>query len=243
MLVKTRGIVLRAKKYSESSLIVDVYTEALGRRSYIISGVRKKNARVSASLLQVMSIIDLVVYHREDKTLTRMKEVRSEIIYQELPFNTLKQAVGLFMIEIAGKTIRETEENPRLFQFLYDSFLYLDRTHKPVANLHLHFMLHLTTHLGFLPGGEATPETPVFDLAEGNFVADSASHKYDVAPGLSEHMSQLLLLSRTEAHQVDMTRSERRQLLRRLLDFYRLHIDQFPDINTHTILESVLSGE
>ncbi|MDX1408425.1 MAG: recombination protein O N-terminal domain-containing protein, partial [Saprospiraceae bacterium] len=38
MLIKTRGIVLRKLKYSETSIIADLLTEEFGRMSYIISG-------------------------------------------------------------------------------------------------------------------------------------------------------------------------------------------------------------
>ena len=117
MLIKTRGIIFRAKKYSVTSLIVDIYTEEKGLRSYIISGVRKKRSAVSASLLQMMSLVDMVAYHRDDKDLTRIKEIKAAHVFQSLPFDVRKSAVGQFMIEIVRKTLRETEENPTLFEF------------------------------------------------------------------------------------------------------------------------------
>ena len=45
MLIKTAGIIFQTKKYSESSLIADIYTEEKGLRSYIISGVRSKKGK------------------------------------------------------------------------------------------------------------------------------------------------------------------------------------------------------
>ncbi|MBK9016857.1 MAG: recombination protein O N-terminal domain-containing protein [Saprospiraceae bacterium] len=59
MLIKTRGIVFKAKKYSETSVIVDVFTEEKGLRSYIVSGVRSKRPTVSAGLLQPMTPVEL----------------------------------------------------------------------------------------------------------------------------------------------------------------------------------------
>ena len=93
MLIKTRGIIFRSIKYSETSIITDIFTEEKGLRTYIISGVRKKNARVSASLLQVMSLVDLVVYHRDDKDMTRIKEIKAAHIYQSLPFEIAKSSI------------------------------------------------------------------------------------------------------------------------------------------------------
>ena len=117
MLIKTRGIVFRAVKYSETSFILDIYTEEKGLRTYIVSGVRQKNARVKPSLLQLMTLVEMVVYHRDDKSMTRIKEIKAAHIYHSIPFDIRKGAIGMFMIEVARKTIRESEENRALFQF------------------------------------------------------------------------------------------------------------------------------
>ena len=42
MLVTTKGIVLHSLKYSETSIIVRIYTEARGLQSYLFKGIRKE---------------------------------------------------------------------------------------------------------------------------------------------------------------------------------------------------------
>lgn len=240
MLIKTKGIVFRTKKYSETSVIVDVFTEAKGLRSYIISGVRKPRARVSAGLLQVLSLVDIVAYHRDDKDLTRLKEVKAFHAYRSIPFDIRKGAVGLFLIEIARNTIQGHEEHPALFDFLVENLIYLDKT-TSFSNLHLHFLLALSGHLGFLPGGTFSPATPVFDLQEGVFEAAVSSHPYWLPERLSRLVSELLAAPKEKNGEVKMNREERRQLLGHLLDYYRLHIDSFPEVHSHQVLEEVLS--
>jgi DNA repair protein RecO (recombination protein O) len=178
MLIKTRGIVFRSIKYSETSIIADIYTEEKGMRSYLINGVRSKRAKIKASLLQVMSIVDMVAYDKNEKGLNRIKEMRSAYTYQHLPFDIRRSAVGLFIAEIARKTIREPEENERLFNFLFQSFHFLDTTENAIANVHLWFLLRLSAFLGFMPGGQWTEKTPFFDLEEGIFETSPTSHVY-----------------------------------------------------------------
>lgn len=240
MLIKTRGIVFRTIKYSETSLITDIYTEEKGLQRYIINGVRSKKAKVKASLLQVMSLLDLVAYHREGRDLHRIRELRPAFVYHSIPFRVRKGAVGLFMAEVARKTIRETEEQRALFNFLYDTFRFLDATEHTVANLHLNFLLHLAAHLGFTPGGDYGPETPFFDLQEGIFVSEMPAHPYALDEEKSRLLYQLLCTSPAETHTVKMTGPNRRALLESLLNFYRLHIDNFPPINAHLVLQEVL---
>jgi DNA repair protein RecO (recombination protein O) len=40
MLHKTKGLVLRAVKYGETSLVVTMFTELFGVQSYMVNGVR-----------------------------------------------------------------------------------------------------------------------------------------------------------------------------------------------------------
>ena len=77
MLHNTRGIVLNTIPYSDTSLIVKIYTEQFGLQSYIVSGARSKKGQRKANLLQPLSQLDLVVQHREKNTLQRIVEISS----------------------------------------------------------------------------------------------------------------------------------------------------------------------
>ncbi|MEO1262302.1 MAG: DNA repair protein RecO [Bacteroidota bacterium] len=240
MLIKTRGIVLKTKKYSETSIIADIYTEEKGLRSYIISGVRSKRSRVSAGLLQIMTPVEIVAYHREGKSLTRLKEIKPYYVFQSIPFEVARSAVGMFMVEIAQKAIHAEESQPLLFEFLLENFVHLDETPHSFANLHLHYMANLTEHLGFLPSDVYTEETPVFDLKEGGFMPFNPAHPHWLRPELGAKLSQLLQLPKEQSHTVLFSREERKSLLRSLIDYYRLHIEHFPVIHSFEILEEVL---
>ncbi len=240
MLIKTRGIIFRTMKYRETSLILDVYTEQLGLRKYLISSVRSSKARTQAGLLQVMSLVEIVAYEREDRDLTRLKEVRPAHVYHDLPFNVRKGAIGLFMTEVARKTIREREENAALFHFLFESFRFLDETTDAVGNVHLHFLLDLSTFLGFMPTGEYSPSTPLFDLREGSFTGGLPGHTHFLDEVKSRQLQALLDVSRAEAHRVPLGPEERRALLNDLLVYYRLHVEGMQEINAHQILREVL---
>ena len=239
MLIKTKGIVFKTRKYSETSVIADIFTEAKGLRSYIIGGVRTQKAKVSAGLLQMMTPVEIVAYHREDKDLTRLKEIKALQVYHTIPFDMQRRAGGMFMIEIAQKTIHGHEEHPELFEFLLNNFLFLDETSQPIVNLHLHFMIALTEHLGFQPGGDFSRKSPFFDLQEGIFTAAQPPHHHWLAPDLAEKLSQLINFPKDKCHEVNFTRQERKIFLKNLIDYYRLHIEHFPVIHSHEVLEEV----
>jgi DNA repair protein RecO (recombination protein O) len=240
MIIKTRGIILRTVKYSETSIIADIFTEAKGLRSYIVSGVRTQKAKVSAGLMQVMSLVDLVCYEKEGaNSLNRIKEIKAAYIYTSLPFDVQKSSVGLFMAEVARRTIREAEENTTLFNFFFDVFQFLDETPKGYVNLHLAFLCELSNILGFQPHIETYGEGSVFDLKEGNFTEGIVGHSHFLNENLSKILRGVLAADWHHSEDVKMTREERRQLLTELLNFYRFHIDNFPEINSLKILQEI----
>ena len=241
MLIKTRGILFRAIKYSETSIIADIYTEEKGLRGYIISGVRSKHAKVSMGLLQVMSLVELVAYDRDDKSLNRIKEIKAAHVYQSLPFDIHKSAVGMFIVEVAGKAIKGSEENRGLFGFIYDILVYLDVTDAlAYNNLHLSFMLGLSAYLGFQPHGEVVGRGWYLDMKEGVFTKDVPEHVYYLSETHTSFVLQLLQRDWQSGGEVKMSRTERRLLVNDLLNYYRLHIDNFPVVNSHEIWGTVL---
>ncbi len=240
MLIKTRGIVFRTIKYSETSLIADIYTEEKGLRSYIISGVRSSKPKVGSGLLQVMTILDLVAYFREDKDLNRLKEVKLHRAYQSIPYDVRKGAVGIFMIDIARKTIRGQETSPELFGFLFDYFTTLDEA-SHFSNVHLHFMVNLTAFLGFQMGGNYSAQTPFFDLQEGIFTEYAPPHPFWMKPEFAEKLNGFIETELNSCHDIILTRMERKAILNNLLDYFKLHIEHFPEVLSHHVLEEVLS--
>ena len=53
MIISTKAIVLRKINYSDSSLIVDVFTELEGRKSFFIKGILgKKKTKLKNSYFQ-----------------------------------------------------------------------------------------------------------------------------------------------------------------------------------------------
>ena len=66
MIISTKAIVLRKIKYSESSLIVDTFTEFEGRKSFFIKGILgKTKGKIKNSHFQPLSQI-LIKYNKRE---------------------------------------------------------------------------------------------------------------------------------------------------------------------------------
>lgn len=240
MLIKTRGLIFRSTKYGDSSLILEVYTEQRGIRKYIVSGVRKARATVPASLVQPMCLVDLVAYEREGKDLHRLKEVRPSHVFTRIPFDVFRGTIGLFMLEMTRNSIREAEENAELFAYLHNAFVFLDETTGPITHLHLHYLLGLTGYLGFLPSGEYSANTPLFDLKAGAFISGFPGHAEYLDDAKAKLMYQLLHLLPDDLDQVKSSREDRQSLLTDVVRYYRHHIEGMREVNSLDVLRQVM---
>lgn len=241
MLLKTRGIVFRTVKYGETSVIADIFTEEKGLHTFIGGGVRTAKSRMPFNLFQPMTVVDMVSYFKDSPdALNRIKEIRADTVYQRIPFDIKRGVVALFMAEVCRKSIQEKEENRDLFDYLWKNTQWLDSTTLPIANLHLHFLLHLSTFLGFQPVVEtAQTDAAFFDVKEGIFTTEQPLHGHAMNGVQTCQMLNLMEVSLEECHNLPLTRTDRKQLLDKLLLFFQLHVPNFGTLNTTEVLETV----
>lgn len=148
MLVRTSGIVLSFIKYGETSIISKIYTEKYGIQSYIINGVRSKTSKTKISLFQPLTMLDLVVYHKETVNLHRISEAKCNYPYTSIIYNSQKVVISFFLQEFLSKILRNEQSNKELFDFLGSSLRIFDMMNDSFQNFHLQFILKISDHLG-----------------------------------------------------------------------------------------------
>jgi DNA repair protein RecO (recombination protein O) len=240
---KTRGIVLRSIKYGETSLVVTIFTELFGIQTYMVNGVRtSKKSAAKANHFQPTAILDLVVYHSENKSMQRIKEFSWANLYSTLLSDVIKNGIGSFMAELLHKCLKQPEANADLYHFCEESFLELDQANKIVtANFALFFTLHLTHFFGFRMTDNYSSDDHVLDLQEGNFIDHQPTHPHFIDGKNAELTAQLLkVMQPHELEQFPLNGETRRLLLLRYLEYYALHIHDFGQMKTLMVLHDVL---
>lgn len=236
-LIKTKGIALLQRKYSETSIVASVYTEAHGRQTFYIAGARKPKAHIRASLFAPLSLLAVEQYRNEKGGLQKFKEVHLLYPLSDLRMDIVKSSVALFVAELLGQVLREEHGNEQLFAFIEHSVHFLDQTHEGAASFHLVFMLELTRFLGFYPQDNFSNECPLFDMQNGCYVPSQT------AASLPPHLS--LLVAALQRHslrtigELQLSHAQRAALLRVLLDFYRWHIHGMQDMHSVDVLADV----
>ena len=241
MLHKTRGIVFRQIKYSETSVIAKIYTELFGLQSYLIRGVRNKKSKIKPALLQHLSLVDIVVYHKEKKDIQHIKEIISAFRFTSIPFDIKKSAIVIFLNEILYKSIKEEEANSELFNFLFNSIQILDLKKNRVSNFHLLFLIQLTKFLGFFPKGNFSNENVTFDLQEGIFIKSETQTEYLTGMPFSKYLFDLTNTSFEDLGSLLILPKYRNELLNTILKYYRLHLPGFGSIKSYQVLQAVFN--
>ena len=120
MLHSTRGIVIHTTKFSETSIIARIFTEQFGLQSYLIKGIRRAQSKLKPGLFQPLTILELVVYHKQNRSVQNINDATYLYPYQSIPFDIRKSSIALFINELTYKTIHEEESNPELKNSRYN---------------------------------------------------------------------------------------------------------------------------
>jgi DNA repair protein RecO (recombination protein O) len=237
---QSRGIVLQHIRYSESSLIVKIFTEEFGLISFLIKGAYGKHSRFKPAFFQPLSLIEFVSRIKPGRELHFMSEIAVETPFHSLHSNIQKNSIVLFISELLSKTIIESSQNKRLFDFIHQAIQWLDLQEQRFADFHLYFMIELSRHLGFYPKSDRFQNGQVFDLMEGvfKFYQPSVIHYLSDKQSIAFH--QLCLTSLENLYQVQLSRELRREILDLLIVYYRLHLPGFKGLHSHEVLGVVL---
>lgn len=238
MLQKTNGIALKVTNYSENSVVAQIYTEKLGLQSYLINGARKPKAKIHISLLQPLHLLDMVVYVKDNGSLQRIKEAQPNPLLQNIPFDIGKSAVSMFLNEILYKVLKQQSSDPHLFQFIQQSIIWLDTTELPIFNFHLCFLMKLSRFLGYTPSINQDRK-PFFDLVEGTFTDLPPTHTYTLQEPHTSLFHAILTSKYEDSHTIKIKQEDRKYLLQQCINFFKLHTENFGEINSLIIMEEV----
>lgn len=241
MQVATEGIVLHFIKYSETSVIATVFTREFGRQTYIANGIRSRKSKNKAGILQPLFVIDLEAYQKKSRDIHRIKTIKSNQVYQNIPYDITKSTQTIFLAELLYKTIHEEESYIELYDFIKHSFLYFDLMEEGWLNFHLYFLLRLTEYMGFMPDTTKIGFEGWFDLRKGAIVPFEPPHPMFAHKEATEYIIKLARLKINELGQLKISRNMRDYLLTVLLDYYQLHFDNLGEIKSLSVLKEVFS--
>ncbi|MFV0539195.1 MAG: DNA repair protein RecO [Dysgonomonas sp.] len=238
MLFKTRGLVLNTINYNDKYILAQIFTESFGRVTYMVSKAKGKSSKVPRSLFSPLAILDMEVEHQASRDIQRIREARVDAHLYGISSDLTKTSMAFFLSEFLTRVLRDTSDK-LIFEFLDQSVQILDITDKSIANYHLVFMLKLSHFLGFYPNLEEYKINGLFDMINGEFVNYQPLHRHFLNRQESKVLSLLARISYENMHRFVFTRQDRVIIINRIIEYYRLHLYDFPALKSLDVLHEL----
>jgi DNA repair protein RecO (recombination protein O) len=227
------GVLLKRISYSETSLVLSVFTRSEGKKSFLFQGGKKKKGNV----LLPLSVIELTYFQRDDSQLAKLSETSLIHTFNSIPFHPVKSTIVFFKVEVLSSILHEGVKDEPLFEFIQNELCWLD-INDSFTNYPIYWLLELSKYIGFFPF-KPTVKTPFFDLENGHFQGSPPIH-LNFKNGIEvEWLSELVSLPKEDLLNKEIPKKYRQVCLSILLEFYKFHISDFDLKDTLEIIESI----
>lgn len=172
------------------------------------------------ALFQSLSLLELVVYNKENANINRISEIKPAVLFSTIPYNSTKTAQTLFLAEILSKLIQEENPSPELFSYIFNGIELFDHLQENFQNFHLQFLLKLSKYLGFAAEAYHPLIRDNFDEAQGKLLSDLLYNSFDNPPKL--------------------TAKTRSNILDDILRYYKNHTDEPLELKSLQVFKSMV---
>lgn len=238
---RIEGIVIDIVKYNDRHNIVSLFTRSRGRISFLSPAGKGKGGAARNARIQPLAVIESDVNLKENKNLQSLGAITLKTIWKDLYFNPVKSAVVMFLTEFLNRYLRESAPEPLVWDFIYDSLTMFDRRRKGNANFHIAFLLQFLHFAGIAPDMTSYEKGDYFDMVGGEPVAEKPLHNTVLYPQETEYLPKLLRMTYRNDRHFRFMPGERRELLRKLLQYYAVHFPGMTNLRSPEILAEVFS--
>lgn len=220
-------------------MIVDMFTREVGRLSFIVPLPKTPKSRLKKQYFQPMTLLEIECDVRQRVQLQKLKDVRLLSAYTSVPFSPEKLALSLFTAEFLYHALRSEQCNEPLFAYVCDAMRWLDAVETGFANFHLTFLMRLSRFLGFYPNLDDYVDGCVFDLRAATFSLQVPTHRDFLQPDDAQRIHTLMRMDFPTMRLYRLSRHDRNRIVDVLLYYYRLHIPQFPELKSLSVLQEL----
>ncbi len=149
-LVKAEGLVTRAVKYGEDSMILTVVTKEIGLISAIAGRVRTAKSKLRAGT-QLLVYGSFTMFHGREKSLYHINEAQPIQSFAGLRESLDKFAYASYFCEIINKLIPENSPDEELLRLVLNTLYLLAEDKVPPALLKTVLELRAAAQAGYSP--------------------------------------------------------------------------------------------
>lgn len=194
MFVTTKGIVLHKTKFSDSSLIVKIFTEKFGTQSFIIKNAFSKKTKINHTFFSSLALLEITFDDYALHKIAFLKDVNYISHFKVIPFDPVRNSILFFYNELFYKLLFTSPEDQKMFHIIENGLAVLDDPTVFKPDQHLHLLSQVIHCLGFSPANDYSASKPYFCLEEKRFGDLYLENKLFLSASASAYFSEILEL-------------------------------------------------
>lgn len=217
-------IALHTVRYNDRNNILTAFSLEEGRVSLLIPASASKEARRRRAITMPMSFFECIADLRHGHNIANISDVKPSLALPQLTANPIKITVTLFLAELLGAVLRDTPEDPPLFNYLSFAAERLDRAGiGETANFPVHFLFRLGHFLGIEPDISTYRKGRVFDMLDGTFRDSAPLHRRFLDGDDADAVYMMSRMTWDNYGRFRFNREQRRRILSAIIDYYTAH--------------------
>ncbi|MCH7859525.1 MAG: DNA repair protein RecO [Candidatus Marinimicrobia bacterium] len=149
-LQSSEAVVLKTIDYSDTSLIVRLFTEQFGKVTVIAKGARRSK-QAPAGILRPPNHLAVWYQHKDERDIQTLTKFEFVTRYSRLSSDLAKSAAAMVTIEMLDRAIHDFDPHPILFRLVTATLRHLNLSEEDVSVMLHFYQLQLSRQLGFAP--------------------------------------------------------------------------------------------
>lgn len=192
MFVTTKGFVLHRTKFSDTSIIVKIFTEDFGTQSFIVKNAFSKKTKINQYFFSSLAYLEITFDDHSLHKLSFLKDVSYVTHYKTIPFDPSRNAILFFYNELFYKLLYSSFVEKSIFHLMENALYELDNPNTNTSDIHLFLMIELFHCLGITPENDFSEQKPYFSLEDNRFVNMAQENHLFLTMEGSKYFSKLL---------------------------------------------------
>jgi len=234
--IKTDGLILKRIKYSDSKVILHIFTPEMGRIAAIITIGKTQKSKYKRNISSPLQFVKMVLFKPKTGTLYKIKEIKHAFIYKNIMQAYRRSAVGLYLLEFLDKSLKEDLKQQDLYIFFLKAITFLDTAEK-IENIHVYTIVNMTKYFGIYPNLNKG-EGQYFDIQKGS-LSQNLSQQTFTEP-LTNHLKKFLLIEMEDSGNIRMSRMQRTGFLEKMEEYWSCHCVHFSKTKSLKVLQEVI---
>ncbi len=237
---------LKTIDYSDTSLIVRLFTEQFGKVTVIAKGARRSK-QASAGILRPPNHIAVWYQHKDQRDIQTLTKFEFVTRYSRLASDLAKSASAMVTIEMLDRAVHDFDPHPILFRLVTSTLRHLDQSEEDVSVMLHFYQLQLSRQLGFAlhlntcmncgrPISEATLDLTTGDLMCIQCRSGGTLRLSPPAVGYLQDLARTHITQLGTVHPADQAKKEVGQFLLKYLFF---HVDGMSNMKSMTFWQQV----